>query len=62
MRNKLVYLVLAYTLDPEAPPVICAVCDSKYLASSFCDDVRVMSDSYYKVDIVEYTLNCLEAW
>lgn len=61
MKKKKVYLVLAYSLDPEDAPVICSVCDDESLARSFCEDVRSMSD-FYKVDIVDYTLNCLEAW
>lgn len=62
MEKKIVYLVLAYSLDSEAPPVICYVCDNLDLARSFSEDVHEMSDLYYSVDIVEYTLNCLEAW
>lgn len=62
MEKKVVYLVLVYLLDSEAPPVICSVCDNEDLARSFCEDVREMSDLYYSVDIEEYTLNCLEAW
>lgn len=61
-EKKIVYLVLAYSLDSEAPPVICSVCDNEDLARSFCEDVREMSGPYYSVDIVDYTLNCLEAW
>lgn len=62
MEKKKVYLVLAYSLDSEAPPVICSVCDNEYLAQSFCEDVNELNHSYYKIEIVDYTLNCLEAW
>lgn len=62
MHDKVVYLVLAYSLDTEAAPVICSVCDNADLAQSYCEDVYEMNHSYSKIDIVEYKLNCLEAW
>lgn len=56
-EHKKVYLVIGYYLSDDEYD-ICSVCDSLDLAENFASQQRKFG-KYYKVSVVDYTLNNL---
>lgn len=63
MDKKTLYVVIADPWNEDDDLVICSICDRKSLADSICEDVSLMdNNSFRRVYVSEYTLNCFEAW
>lgn len=60
MKMKILYVVIADPSNEYDDSVICAVCDNRALACSICEDVSSLFDSFCRVYISEYALNCLK--